>query len=90
MHYNTTGATADQRALLNRNTAMQEQRILAHMKANRMQPFTAEEIEREFGLPRTSVSRALCNLTKDGAIRKSSSARWKSSFGRACYAWRAE
>ena len=68
----------------------QEKTILEFMRRNRMTAYTAEDIEREFKIPRASVSRAMCNLTKRQQIRKSSSARWKSSYGRACYAWRAE
>jgi len=87
-HYNTTGETG---AVLQANegkAARQERDILNYMTDHKLTPFTAEDIEREFCIPRTSVSRALANLTARNAIQKSSSARWKSKFGRSCYAWR--
>lgn len=89
-YYNTTGSSGEELAASKGAAAMQEQSILSFMRQNRMTPYTAEQIEQQFGLPRTSVSRAMRNLTARGAIRKSSSARWKSSYGRSCYAWRAE
>jgi len=88
MHYNTTAQTGETLRQHKAGAKEQESRILEYMTNQRGVPFTAEMIEAAFVLPRTSVSRALANLTANGEIEKSSKARWKSSYGRACHAWR--
>jgi predicted ArsR family transcriptional regulator len=87
-YYNTANEYGAELLRHESASARQENDILAYMTRHKGSPFTAERIEAVFGIPRTSVSRALANLTAKNQIEKSSSARWKSSFGRSCYAWR--
>lgn len=86
--YNTTRQTGSTLEVSQSSASRQEAAILEFMTNQCGIPFTAEDIESEFGYPRASVSRAMRNLTKGMQIEKSSSARWKSHYGRSCYAWR--
>ena len=88
--YNTTGETGAELKAKERKASKQEQTILKFMQRHKMQPFTREQIEQQFSMKTQSASRAMANLTKLGAIRKSEKARWTSSEGVRVHAWRVE
>lgn len=93
-HFHNTTNEPDQLALKYDAIAKgQEGIILLHFKSRPYIWYNAEEIGSLvfFGdkrpPPRSSIARALANLTRDGYIRKSCYADSVSSYNRACYSW---
>jgi len=91
--HNTTNEPLQIELKYNELAKGQERRILLHFKSRPYIWYNADEIE---GLvffedkrppPRSSVTRALANLTRDGHIRKSYTADSVSSYNRACHTW---
>jgi len=92
--HNTTNEPFQIELLYDGMAKGQERKILLHFRSRPHIWYNAEEVgslvffEYKRPPPRSSIARALANLTRDKRIIKSDTASSKSTYNRACYEWR--
>jgi len=89
--FNTTGEKGGELDKYESQAQDQETKILSHLKNFPNDWFTPEEITEEVfnnNVPRSSIARALANLTKNQLLLKSGKANAIGKYGRPVHTWK--